>query len=43
MFPGNTTKPENTNTEMSKDSIKKLQDQIKGVLQPFVQDIKKLS
>ena len=43
MFPGNTTKTESANNEMSKDSLKKLQDQIKGILQPFVQDIKKLS
>lgn len=28
---------------MSKDSMKKLQDQIKGILEPFVQDIRKLS
>lgn len=32
MFQGNTTKTESANNEMSKDSLKKLQDQIKGIL-----------
>ncbi len=42
-FPGNNQGNNQNNDRLTNDQLKKFQEQIKTTLEPFVQDIKKLS